>query len=505
MGTILNKLNPSSSSTSGSGDDGSSRIAQALAIFATALLIFQVFAGSAAAATVADISTSEPTYDESSGTYSMYIQHTVDSASSGDTDTITVDEGTGNLALDTSSVQVAMSTAASVTDVTDNGDGTYDISISYDENISSTTQIDISTQYTVSDSGEATVSVANTQQSTTFQYTEPQGTVEVGSITTSDGASVSPDVEITDSSGTVVASASNISESYSTQLAEGNYTVSASADGYKTISQQVSVSYNTTTTVDFAFQATTEPTGTVALGEFTTWDNGSVDSVDIQVINSSDGSIVASASNVSDYENYTTEVETGTYTVEVSADGYATFSQTSSVSENSTTTYAGELQAEQVDYELTVVEDGSALETFSVSLYEGDTIGENETPVKTAESTSSDGNTVSLLGVSDGSVYTVEIQYDNGTTYTHTFTVNSSEAENGIVSETVDVAGDNSGFIGGVSNPFGGVSDFFGGLGDQLPSDPVKLGGIIAGGFIGIVGILYTLVWVKNGLKMSNF
>ncbi|RDZ64032.1 hypothetical protein C5B90_13095 [Haloferax sp. Atlit-12N] len=289
--------------------------------------------------------------------------------------------------------------------------------------MSSSTSFNIATPFTVSEGGEATVSVANTSYSDTFQYSEATGTFEIGSLSTSDGTTFEnlsgEQLVIEDSNGTEVVNTTNFSENYSTELASGeDYTVRHSADHYDESSTVYSISYNNTTTADLTFQRT------------------------------------------------------------------------------------------QVDYEFTVENNGSALESFDINLYDGSSIGDNESAVASATVTSNDSNTVTFTGLDDGSTYTREIVYTdadgNETTYTETFTVDSSQATNGTVSQTIDVAtdssSDDSGFIGSV----GDFNNPLSGLGDQIPDDPVVLVLTVIAGFVATVGTLFTLLWVKNGLKFNN-
>ncbi|QLH78147.1 hypothetical protein HZS55_12905 [Halosimplex rubrum] len=265
----------------------------------------------------------------------------------------------------------------------------------------------------------------------------------------------------------------------------------------------------TTYTDSFSYSVesstSTTATGSVALGNISTYDNGSVDSVDIQIENSS-GDLVVDESNVSDFDNFSKELDTGDYTYTLVADGYADATGSFSVTENNTTQISPEFGKMQVDYEFTIENNGSAVDSFDFAIYDGDSIGDNETAIVSTSVTSNDSNTVSTLNLDDGSQKVVEVTYTdadgNETTYTETITVDSSQAENGTVSQTVDVAtsSDDGGFIGGVpsfDNPFSG-------LGDQLPDDPVVLVLTIIAGFVAAVGTIFTLLWVKNGLKFNN-
>jgi hypothetical protein len=253
----------------------------------------------------------------------------------------------------------------------------------------------------------------------------------------------------------------------------------------------------------FNYSLQSPATGTVELGNISTWDNESVDQIDSVMIYNSSGDRVVNQDNITDFENYSEELETGDYTYTLVADGYADADGNFSVTENNTTALNPEFGPVAVDYEFTIEQDGEALDNTTFSIYDGDTIGDNESPLQTVDLGSA--NTVTVTNLYDGDTQTVEVTYTdadgNETTYTEVITVDSSQAENGTVSQTVDVASDStsddSSFIGSYDNPFSG-------LGDQLPDDPVVLVLTAITGFVAFVGTLFTLLWVKNGLKFNN-
>jgi hypothetical protein len=280
---------------------------------------------------------------------------------------------------------------------------------------------------------------------------------------------------------------------------DGTYTVDPGVDG-------------TTVSDSFSYSLASPATGTAEFGNYSTYDNGSVDSVDIRINNAS-GDLVVDQSNVTDLSNWSAQLETGDYTYTLVADGYADAEGSFTVSENSTTELNPEFGPVSVDYDFTIEQGGDGLSNFTFNIYEGDSIGENETPLSSAESDVVGGNPISVSNLDDGSDYTVEIVYNdsdgNETTYTETITVDSADAENGTVSQTVDVASDSSsddgGFIGGlpsVDNPFSGVWDS---ITDQLPTDDTE--GLIVtfvGGFVVVVGSLFALFWVLIGLRANT-
>jgi hypothetical protein len=213
-------------------------------------------------------------------------------------------------------------------------------------------------------------------------------------------------------------------------------------------SASVTTESGTSVTDTFAYNA---EAGFVEIGSISTWDNGSVDSIDVAIYDSS-GSIVVNDASVSDFANFSPQLDTGTYTYTLSASGYADVDGTMTVSDGNTTVLSPYFSQISVDYEFTVEDGGSALDSFDINLYDGDTIGDNESAIAMGTVTSNDSNTVKFGNLQDGAKHTVEVVYTdadgNQTTYTEVITVDNSQAVNGTVSQTIDVGGDESAFVG---------------------------------------------------------
>jgi len=282
------------------------------------------------------------------------------------------------------------------------------------------------------------------------------------------------------------------------------------SDGTGTVAYTPTGGSEMTGSFSYSIGSSEPATGTAALGNFSTYDNESVDSVDVRINNAS-GDLAVDESNVTDFENYSEELETGDYTYTLVADGYADAEGSFTVSENNTTELNPKFGAMQLDYDFTVENNSSAVDEFDFAIYEGDSIGDNDTALVSTTVGENDSNTVTVQNLDDGSDYTVEIVYNdsdgNETTYTETITANSSDAENGTVSQTVDVAGDESddgSFIPSVpsfDNPFDGVFD---GIMDELPTDDTDaLIVTFVGGFVLVIGSLFAIVWTLRGLRLN--
>jgi hypothetical protein len=429
MGNYLNKLNPNSSTASGSDDDGPSGIVKSAVVALVGMLMLSaVLSGGALADTITGISST----DIGSGDTTQFVMLDIDGAdyTVGQTETVYVNA---------SGVDYTSATAV------ETASGDFEV------------------------------------QSTNYNSTSEEFEIVVNKTATS------PDNSL--------------------QFEVSNYSVTS--DG--TDGQVYTTSNGTTYTDSFNYSTSTtsEPaTGSIEIPSVTENDTGNETNFSYEVVNSND-TVVASGSDVSAPVTES-NLTTGDYTVNINGvDNYDNLSKTVSVTENNTSSVNFSLSRTTVDYEFTVENNGSAAESFDINLYDGSSIGDSESAVASATVTSTDSNTVTFTGLDDGADYTAEIVYTdadgNETTYTETFTADSSQATNGTVSQTIDVAtdssSDDSGFIGGVSNPFDGVFDS---ITDQLPSDPVELVLVIVSGFVGLVGILFTLLWVKNGLKYSN-
>lgn len=314
--------------------------------------------------------------------------------------------------------------------------------------------------------GEVTYTQSDgTKLSDTYRYSVDQtGTVEIGNYTTSDDSTPPSEasISVVNSSGEEVYSAENQTQGDTFTLDSGDYTIDFNAIGYDGTTEEVSVTAGETVVVSPTFtssDSTSEPaTGTVALGNIGTWDNQTLDSVDTVMVYNSSGDRVVNADNITDFEKFSKELDAGDYTFTLVADGYADADGSFSISENSTTELNPEFGPVSVDYEFTVEQDGDALNDYSVDIYDGNSIGENETPLASAEP-SNDSNTIRATDFEDGSEYTLKVSYTdangNETSYTETFTADASADEDGdgVVSQTVDVSEDDStGVVGGAGN-----------------------------------------------------
>ncbi|WP_336002027.1 carboxypeptidase regulatory-like domain-containing protein [Halorientalis halophila] len=129
--------------------------------------------------------------------------------------------------------------------------------------------------------------------------------------------------------------------SYSLTLTEGDYTVEASADGFQSDSQSVTVTAGETTTADFALDAVVTE-GDIA-GTVTDADGSAIEGATV----TAGGQSTTTAADGS----YTLTLEEGDYTVEANADGYVADSQTVTVTAGETTTADFALEAEGPTYQ----------------------------------------------------------------------------------------------------------------------------------------------------------
>ena len=280
-----------------------------------------------------------------------------------------------------------------------------------------------------------------------------------------------------------------------------------SGDGVGTVSY--TSSDGVTDSASFNYSATAPPaTGSIEIPSVTENDTGNETNFSYEVVNSND-TVVASGSDVSAPVT-ASELETGDYTVNIyGVDNYDNLSKTVSVTENNTSSVNFSLARTTVDYQFTIENDSSALDSFNISLFQGaesDVDLENDSAIASASINDSQSNDVTFSGLTDGQTYTGEVTYTdadgNETTYTFEFTANASADDDGdgVVSQTIDVASDSSsddsGFIGGV----GDFNNPLSGLGDQIPDDPVAI--ILI--FLGSVGGLVVFFWTIMGLRANN-
>lgn len=268
----------------------------------------------------------------------------------------------------------------------------------------------------------------------------------------------------------------------------------STSSGVTTVTINTSQSFDGTSDVDFkvsGFDVTASGTGTVSYDTYSTSfafspvatgdgeissvienDTGANATFDYSVENAN-GTVIRSASGVdAPIGQYPIPglyaLETGDYSVTVyNISGYDNQTKTLSITENNltslsysvfaSTTSTDSTNTTTVDYEFTVEDNGSAVDSFDINLYDGSTIGDNETPVASATVTDNDSNIVTFAGLDDGANNAAEIVYTdadgNEQVYTETFTVDSSQAVNGTVSQTVDVSessdSDDGAFVGG--------------------------------------------------------
>ncbi|MBP1986999.1 hypothetical protein [Halolamina salifodinae] len=383
------------------GGHESSRIVQALTVFAVLGLIMQIFAGAALAGSADGLVVNDPTYKQAEDTWTTTATVQNLTATSGEQVTVTINNTDEAGEIDLTNTTASVGDAyASVNNVNRTKDGKLVVTIDITSNTSGTAMEVSLSSIQFSDSGTADVTTGGAVSSytDTFAYQQEKGTFAVGNITTSDGTSFSnlsgERLIIEDSSGTEVVNTTNFSDTYSKQLVSGeNYTVRLHADHYNTVSKTVSISYNTTSTVDFAFQRT------------------------------------------------------------------------------------------QVDYDFEVVEDGEPLDSFDLKVYQG-TIGDNETAIQSYSVNSNQDNTVGVSNLDDGKSYTVEVVYDNGTTFTYQVAADLSDEEStdadSAVDETIDVTGDNSYVFGGGDTSTYGTYFVY-----------IVVGGLL--GFAFIIGIIAML------------
>lgn len=295
----------------------------------------------------------------------------------------------------------------------------------------------------------------------------------------------------------------------SLQLEVSNYSVTS--DG--TDGQVMWTDGNTTYTDSFSYSASTSTpaTGSISIDSVTENDTGNETNFSYEVINSN-GTVVANGSDVSAPVSVA-DLETGDYTVDVfGVANYDDASQSVSVTENNTSSVNFSLARTQLDAEVTVEDNGSAVESFDISIYDGDSIGDNESAVASATVTDNDSNVVTFSGLDAGATYTFEVNYTdadgNEVVYTETVTIDESQAVNGTVSQTLDVSSDSTstetatptddssddgGFVGGAQD---GVTNFI----DQLQNNPIS----VLLGALTVIGAIFAVFWVIIGLLANR-
>lgn len=254
-----------------------------------------------------------------------------------------------------------------------------------------------------------------------FNATKPDGTMAVGNITTSDGASVSPDIEITDSNGNVVASASDITESYSVNLSEGNYTANLSAEDYQTDSESVSITSGETTNVDFNLQPL-KGNVDVDLSETHTGEDSLSSNVTLDFTDKETGNVYKTVTVDSGSTGLFTNLKVGNYTMTASASGYTTASYDISVYDSQTTNQSVQL-AKTTDVTINAVNpDGTAADNSTVEVFYGDSDTAN------ASGTVSNGNVTLTIESNHGS-YRIEAQDSAYQPYVSDTLSNASEVD----------------------------------------------------------------------------
>ncbi|AQL42407.1 hypothetical protein BV210_06625 [Halorientalis sp. IM1011] len=195
-------------------------------------------------------------------------------------------------------------------------------------NAGETGSVSLSWATTSGDAGDhtATVSTEDGDASTSVTVNAPdttgtvEGTVSDASGSAIDGATVSAGSQSTTTSA---------DGSYTLTLDAGDYTVEASAQGYNTSSQDVTVTAGETTTADFTLSESVT-TGTV---EGTVVNVSSGNGIDGATVSAGSQSTTTSADG-----SYTLTLDAGDYTVEATAEGYNTSSQDVTVTAGETTT-----------------------------------------------------------------------------------------------------------------------------------------------------------------------
>lgn len=199
-----------------------------------------------------------------------------------------------------------------------------------------------------------------------------------------------------------------------------------------------------------------EPVGTLEIQSVTEADTGNeTENFNYEIVNS-DGTVVASGTDASAPLNKS-DLPTGTYDVTISGvDDYNNLTNSVEVTQDGSSPTQFTLARTQLTSEVTVEQNGTALESFDIAVYEGDSIGDNESALESVSVNDSQSNTVQFAGLDSGADYTYEVTYTdedgNETTYTETVTVDDADATNGTVTQTIDVdSSEDIGVVGGVA------------------------------------------------------
>ncbi|PCR90931.1 carboxypeptidase regulatory-like domain-containing protein [Natrinema ejinorense] len=153
------------------------------------------------------------------------------------------------------------------------------------------------------------------------------GTLE-GTVTDADGAPVANATVTVGDEQTTTAD----DGSYTLEIESGEYTLTVSAEGYEDATQNVTVEANSTATVDLTLEEDggSEPTvGTV---------NGTITDADGEPIANATVAVGDEQTTTADDGSYTLEIESGEYTLTVSAEGYEDATANVTVEANSTAT-----------------------------------------------------------------------------------------------------------------------------------------------------------------------
>ncbi|MDF9745116.1 carboxypeptidase regulatory-like domain-containing protein [Natrinema salsiterrestre] len=217
-------------------------------------------------------------------------------------------------------------------------------------------------------SEDVTVEVEST---TTADVTleERTGSVE-GTVTDADDEPIA-DATVTAGDETVTTDENG---TYTLELEPGEYTLDVSADGYETVSEDVTVDADATTTADVTLEAVD---GTL---------EGTVTDTDGDAI--ADATVTVGDQETTTDENgsYSLDLEPGEYTLAVSAEGYEDASRTVSVEADATRT---------ADVTLEPVPTDGTLEG-TVSDTEGEPIADATVAVSDQQTTTDDNGTYSL-------------------------------------------------------------------------------------------------------------
>lgn len=288
--------------------------------------------------------------------------------------------------------------------------------------------------------------------------------VEITVTDSSGNAVANATVEILDTTdGTVVDTATtDISGYYETNLASGDYDILVSADGYDSQTQLVTHTSGTVSTVAFALS---ESVTTGAL-EITVEDTSGavVSNASVDVIDPSDGTVVASTAADSTGLAVFSGIETGTYGVTVTHADYQPFGPISvSVTADTTELYSVQvLGANESQFAVDTTEGTPsslfaelANGTYDLTWYSVDDAGVR-TDISTETVNVTDGTTVhefapaNFSDTVDGATYGVEFSYDSSVS------PDADVLSTGILYES---SGGGSGSTSGSSLPFGLTND----------------------------------------------